>query len=233
MYHVVICDDDSKILEDLSSTIKNIFLQLNISAEYYSTQDAEVLLNHISENNVDILFLDIDMPKHNGMEIAEYLLNQGYDILLIFVTHYEALVYQSFKYHPFGFIRKNYFNEEIEQVVSSAVSVLMDRQEAISIRLNSELIRIKLADIIYFEAASNYVNIFTETSTYRYRESLGELERQLSHKGFIRIHKGYLINQQFIYAIRCNEVELSSGAMLPIGRTNRENVRKLLMKYMR
>jgi len=233
MYHIAICDDEPKILEDLSEIIKATFSKLNVCAEYYSTEDAKALLDHIGENNIDILFLDIDMPKYSGMDVAEYLLNQDFKTLLIFVTNHEALVYQSFKYHPFGFIRKNYFSQEIGQVISSAVNVLKDRQDTISIKVNNELIRIKLSDIMYFEADSNYVNIFTTITTYHYRESLGVLEKQLSSKGFIRIHKGYLINQQFVYAIRYNEVELSNKGLLPIGRTNRENVRKLLMKYMR
>ncbi|MGH4125580.1 MAG: LytR/AlgR family response regulator transcription factor [Clostridium sp.] len=233
MYHIVICDDEPKILEDLSDIIKAIFSKLNIFVEYYITQDAKSLLEHISETNIDILFLDIDMPKHSGMEVADYLLNQGSKTLLIFVTNYEALVYQSFQYHPFGFIRKNYFSEEIEVVISNAVNVLKDRQDTISIKMNNELIRIKISEIMYFEADSNYVNVFTTTATYYYRESLGVLEKQLSTKGFIRIHRGYLINQRFVYAIRYNEVELSKVGLLPIGRSNRENVRKLLMKYMR
>jgi DNA-binding LytR/AlgR family response regulator len=233
MYSIVICDDEPKILEDLSDIIKDTFSKLNISVEYYITQDAKALLEHISEKNIDILFLDIDMPKYSGMEVADYLLNQGSKTLLIFVTNHEALVYQSFQYHPFGFIRKNYFSQEIGQVISSAVNVLQERQDTISIKMNNEIIRIKLCDIMYFEADSNYVNIFTKTTTYHHRESLWVLEKQLSAKGFIRIHKGYLINQQFVHAIRCNEVELSSGGLLPIGRTNHENVRKLLMQYMR
>lgn len=233
MYYIAICDDEPKILESLAEIIKKVVLKHNISAEYYVTQDAKEMLKHIDENNVDILFLNIDMPQHNGMEIAEYLLNKGVKTLLIFVTNYEALVYKSFQYHPFGFIRKNYFDKEIEQVISSAIDTLKDRQDSLVIKINNELIRIKLSEIMYFEASSNYVDVFTTTANYHYRETLGVLEKQLSDKGFIRIHKGYLVNQQFVYAIRYNEVELSNEVLLPIGRTNRDNARKMLMKYMR
>lgn len=233
MYNIAICDDEPKILKDLSDAIKAEFSKFKIVAEYYVTQDAGELLEYMDKIKVDILFIDIDMPKHSGMEIANYMLNHSHRGLLIFVTNHDELVYESFQYHPFGFIRKSYFMSEIEQVVSGALKVLSERQDTISIKVNGEVIRIKVFDIMYLEAQLNYVNIFTVSNVYHYRESLGTFENQLSPKGFIRIHKGFLVNQQFVHAIRYDEVELSNGGLLPIGRTNRENVRKILMKYMR
>jgi DNA-binding LytR/AlgR family response regulator len=233
MYRIAICDDEPQILKDLSDIIMTVLHKLNVDAEYYVTQEAGQLLEYMNRTNVDILFIDIDMPGYNGMQIAEYLLNHDYKGLLIFVTNHDELVYQSFKYHPFGFIRKSYFTQEIEQVILSALKVLFSRQDSISIKINGDMIIIKLSDIMYFEAQLNYVNIFTTNEVYHYRESLGALENQLAIKGFIRIHKGFLVNQQFVHAIRYDEVELSSGKLLPVGRTNRDNVRKMLMKYMR
>lgn len=233
MYYIAICDDESKILEDLSNIIKTEISKLNISAEYYITSNSKELIQHINEANIDILFLDIDMPGCNGMEVAEYLQNRDSKALLIFVTNYEALVYQSFQYHPFGFIRKNYFSKEIGQVISSAIKALQDKQDTITLKINNGFIRIKLSDIMYFEAESNYVNVFTTSESYHYRETLGILEKELSSKGFIRIHKGFLVNQQFVYVVRGKEIELVNGNLLPIGRVNRENIRKELMKYMR
>jgi DNA-binding LytR/AlgR family response regulator len=173
------------------------------------------------------------MPKHNGMEIAELILNKEFKTLLIFVTNQETLVYQSFQYHPFGFIRKNFFNEEIEQLICNAVNKLSKEQATITFKNRNELIRIKISEILYFESDSNYVKMFTTETNYHYRETLSTLEKKLASKGFIRIHKGYLVNQHFVYAIRYEEIELTNGDLLPIGRTNRDSVRKQIMKYMR
>lgn len=233
MYNIAICDDEPKMLRDLSDTITSTLSEFNVTAEYYVTQDAEELLEYMRKANIDILFIDIDMPKYSGLEIADYLQHHDYKGLLVFVTSHDELVYQSFQYHPFGFIRKSHFNHEIQKVISDALKVLYDSQDTISIRISGETIIIKLADIMYFEAQLNYVGVYTIDNVYRYRESLGILEEQFSAKGFIRIHKGFLVNQKFIHAIRYDEVELSSGSLLPIGRTNRENVRNMLMKYMR
>lgn len=233
MYKVVICDDEPKILKGLLNAIKSTFSNLNVDAEYYSTNNAIELLDYIKNKKVDILFLDIDMPECSGMQVADYMLENASRSLLIFVTNHDELVYESFQYHPFGFIRKSYFALEVEQVISRAIKELSDRQDTISIRVNGETIIIKLAEVMYFEADSNYINVFMTKDSYHFRESLGVLENQLAVKGFIRIHKGFLVNQQFVHAIRYDEIELSDGRLLPIGRTNRENVRRMLVQYMR
>jgi DNA-binding LytR/AlgR family response regulator len=153
--------------------------------------------------------------------------------LLVFITNYDALVYQSFRYHPFGFIRKSYFEQEIGQVISSAVQVLESRDENLVVRVNNEVLRIQLSEIIYFEAELNYVKAVTGTVDYTFRESLGKLEEKLFPKGFIRTHKGFIVNQQYIHAFRNSEIELSNGIRIPIGRANKEKVKKYILKYLR
>ena len=233
MYNIAICDDEIKILNGISEIIKNEFLQLGVDANYFITSNSEKLLNYLEEEKVDILFLDIDMPKLSGMDIGEYLLNKKDDILLIFVTSYDALVYKSFKYHPFGFIRKSHFHEEITQTVSRAVKALNEKRDTLTIKATNDVIRIELNEIMYFEAEQNYINIFTIKSNYRFRETLSNLEKELLEKGFIRVHKGYLINQKYVFILNSKEIKLNDDTLIPIGRSYSEAVKKELMKYMR
>lgn len=121
MIKVAFCDDEAKILEDFSVKIKSEFEKLSCEIDLYTTKNSIELLEYLKNYTVDILFLDIDMPTISGMEIAQTLLNSEIKTLLVFVTGQDALVYKSFKYHPFGFIRKTYFDEEISGVVKSLV----------------------------------------------------------------------------------------------------------------
>jgi len=233
LYQIALCDDEVKILEDMLNKVKEGFSKCDAAAEYYATEDAEALLQHIRKNNIDILFLDIDMPKYNGMEIAEYLLKENSKTLLVFVTNYEALVYKSFQYQPFGFIRKNYFEDEITEVIERALKALKDKKESLPIKVNNEIIKVNICDIKYFEGDCNYVNLYGVEEQYRFRETLGNLEKELSSKDFIRIHKGYLVNQQFIHRIKGNEVQLSDGTIIPVGRSYSDSVKRKIMEAMR
>ena len=105
MYHIVICDDEKEILQELSEKIKEQFERKNISAEYSCVDDSRTLMELLQTEKVDVLFLDIDMPYFSGMDIAGWITENGLNTILVFVTSHDALVYQTFAYRPFGFMR--------------------------------------------------------------------------------------------------------------------------------
>lgn len=172
MVKVAFCDDEAKILEDLSVKIKSEFENLSCKIDLYTTENSIELLEYLKNYPVDILFLDIDMPTISGMEIAQTLLNSEIKTLLVFVTGQDALVYKSFKYHPFGFIRKTYFDEEISGVVKSLVEEMQKSSDTFLFKTNDGFNRIKLRDILYFESESNYINLHTKESVYKFRSNM-------------------------------------------------------------
>ncbi|MCQ4022125.1 MULTISPECIES: LytTR family DNA-binding domain-containing protein [unclassified Ruminococcus] len=233
MIKVALCDDELKILDDLTFKVKTAFENARCEIDLFKTDNPIKLLEYLKSTDVDVLFLDIDMPKISGMDIAENLLNSDMKTLLVFVTSHDALVYKSFKYHPFGFIRKAYFDEEISSVVNSAVDEIRKRNDTFSFKTNDGFYIIKLMDILYFDSESNYVNVHTADKIYKFRGTLSAIEKELVPKGFIRTHKGFLVNQKHIYSIKSDDIVLSDKEVLPIGRTNRESVKALIMRCMR
>lgn len=233
MVKVAFCDDEAKILEDLSVKIKSEFENLSCKIDLYTTENSIELLEYLKNYPVDILFLDIDMPTISGMEIAQTLLNSEIKTLLVFVTGQDTLVYKSFKYHPFGFIRKTYFDEEISGVVKSLVEEMQKSSDTFLFKTNDGFNRIKLRDILYFESESNYINLHTKESVYKFRSTVSAIEKELSTKGFIRTHKGFLVNQEHIFSVKSENVVLSNNVVLPIGRTNRDVIKARIMRYMR
>ncbi len=233
MIKVALCDDELKILDDLSLKITTAFKNAKSKVDLFKTDNPFELLDYLKAETVDVLFLDIDMPKISGMDIAETLLNSDMKTLLVFVTSHDALVYKSFKYHPFGFIRKAYFDEEISAVVNSAVDEIRKNNDTFSFKTNDGFYIIKLMDILYFDSESNYVNVHTAEQIYKFRGTLSAIEKELVPKGFIRTHKGFLVNQKHIYSIKSDDIVLTDKEVLPIGRTNRESVKALIMRCMR
>ncbi len=233
MIKTAVCDDEIIVLDEICSKVQNAFSEINCTAEIFKTHKPFDLVEHIKNNTTDVLFLDIDMPSLSGMDIAQFLIDSNAEILLVFVTSHDTLVYQSFRYHPFGFIRKSHFDEEIGTVVKSIADELQKRNEHFSFKTNEGFFRVPFEDIIYFESESNYINLYCTDNQYRFRGTITSLENELKAKGFIRTHKGFLVNQQHIFAIKGDDIELSSKELLPIGRTNRESVKKAILRYMR
>ena len=115
---IYLCDDEKKILEDMKQMVQQC--QKNCEVNTYTS--GMELVKSLKEAVCDILLLDIDMPGLSGMDIAKWLVNLEKKPLLIFVTSHDELVYESFQYHPFGFIRKDYFGNEIKKVLDDCVT---------------------------------------------------------------------------------------------------------------
>ena len=87
------------------------------------------MLPALEKDGCDLLLLDIDMPEMNGMEIAKCLTDLLQKPLLVFVTSHDELVYDSLLYHPFGFIRKAYLEQELEKILSDCKREIASREK--------------------------------------------------------------------------------------------------------
>ncbi len=236
MYHIVICDDEKEILNDISQKIQSSFQRNGIPADYSCLSDARALMEDVQNQRIDVLFLDIDMPYYNGMDIAGYINSQKQNTLLIFVTSHDALVYQTFAYRPFGFIRKSHIDEELDSLTRRIGRELAEHQQELVFQKGGELCRISLNDIIYIEAEGNYLALQLEGGRLRIRETMTNLEGKLLDKGFIRCHKGYLANIRHIARLKSAELLLNQGneeVSLPIGRSYEKEVRKKFLEAFR
>ena len=236
MYHIVICDDEKEILDDILRKVRNCFDENDISARYTGFDDPRKLMECIQNEKIDVLFLDIDMPYHNGMDIAGYINENGLKTILIFITSHDALVYQTFAYRPFGFIRKTHIDQEIDELVKRVNRELLENKQELVFRKGQDLIRVLIRDIIYIEAEKNYLMIRTCDEMIRIRETMTNVLNELQGKGFIRCHKGYLVNADRIEKLISSEVLLRTGdesIALPVGRSYEKEVRKKILEMLR
>lgn len=236
MYQIAICDDEIQIVSELQDKIKCEFNKRMISAKYLCLSDSRELMECLQNKHIDVLFLDIDMPYFTGMDIAGFINKNRLNTLIVFVTSHDALVYQTFEYRPFGFIRKSHLDVELEPLISRIAAELEERKEEITVTKGQEIIRISINSIVFVESFGNYLNIRTDKEEIRIRETLTSIENELKHKGFIRCHKGYLVNSRFISKLGKGQLEILVGDSLcdiPIGRSYEKDVRKAIMEQLR
>lgn len=238
MYHIVMCDDEKEILHTISGKVKECFKKFEIEAKYTTLSEAEELITLLEKEKIDVLFLDIDMPYFSGMDIAGMITARGLKTLLVFVTSHDALVYQTFVYRPFGFIRKTYFDDEISDMAERLIHELESGKEELIIIRGQEMVKILIDDIFFIESEGNYVNISIKSdegvdTIVKYRDTLTNMGNELKGKGFIRCHKGYLVNAKYISKVRNGEMEISNGQIIPIGRSYEKEVRSAILELMR
>lgn len=226
---IYICDDEKLILKELEKEIKRYAPE----AAILCFDTGSKLLEKIQTSACDVLFLDIDMPEISGMDIAKALSGLYKPPLLVFVTSHDELVYESLQYHPFGFIRKSYFKQEIEKILNDCREQLESSKRRFYFHTAGKDVALFLADILYFEADGNYLKVYTNKESYRFRSTVTAVENSLDHYGFVRVHKGFLVNQSAVRLIGREEIELTDGTCISLGKSFAGKARQQLLEYLR
>lgn len=225
---ILICDDELRMLQMITQKVSACLP----GSDVRTFSSGAALLTCLKTEPCDILLLDIDMPDITGMEIAGQLSLLEKRPLLVFVTSHDELVYDSFQYHPFAFLRKSSFDREIKPALDDCVRELQHRERHFCFRWEGKRVCLLLSEILYFEADGNYLKIFSKTEQYRFRSTIASVENTLAGCGFIRIHKGFLINQAAVRLLNAKEVELLEGTLLPIGKSYAKAAGEQFLRYL-
>lgn len=226
---IYLCDDEQKIREEIGAVVSAVLP----SAKVNCFVDGTCLLTQLSKAPCDILLLDIDMPELSGMEVASCLTELTQKPLLVFVTNHDELVYESFRYHPFGFVRKQFLAMELEKVLKDCAEELEQGKLHFNFRSEGKEVCLKLSELLFFESEGNYLKVYTEDAEYRFRSTITAVEGNIKKDGFIRVHKGFLVNQSAIRLFGTDALELVDGRTLPVGKTYLEEAKQQFMRYLR
>jgi DNA-binding LytR/AlgR family response regulator len=177
----------------------------------------------------EVIFLDIDMPYINGIEVADSIRTINSNMVIIFVTNKENLVFKSIKYSPFRFIRKSNLDDDIQELfVALEEKINFDSMEY-AVIVNGRTKYLSVSNILYFESFRHeIVAHYCDGTTYDTKENLSILAKKFEKHGFIRVHRSYLVNYRNIYVINQVDLKLDTGEIIPISRLKRQEI---LAKY--
>lgn len=232
---IAICDDDKLFTDMLSEKLAELLNKNNFRYNITSFSSGSELITALSKRpyRFDVIFLDVDMPEVNGEEVAEYINSSKISIPVIFVTNHDDFVFTSFKYRPFGFLRKSHIDNELEETVIRLYKYLSKSHQCYTFTFQSKLISLPYNKIKYIEAYGHEVIIHTTDTDIRTNKSLSEIEKVLSAYGFIRIHKSFIANTRFIFSVEHNNIILTDNSSLPVSRTKNEEIKQAIIKFAR
>ena len=197
MIRVAVCDDDSAFIDYFESLLSDTFSDNGDIFEIKSFNYGSDLLN--IEDDYDLLFLDIDMPEVSGFEIASALKERNKHPFLIFVTSHDELVYSSFKFQPFRFLRKSYLDKELPEILNEVTEAIneqnMSRKTMFKTKNGS--VYIELKKIYFIEIYSHKLLIHSADGIVtECTGTLSDYEEKFNSLSFIRTHKSYLVNMR-------------------------------------
>ena len=228
MLKIALLDDDKTALLISKGAIESFFQEKNIAISLDAFSNPLNFLAMAKEENYRLVFLDIDMPELNGLEVGEQVKNINPQTDIIYLSQREDLVFDTLKLHPFGFIRKSKiiqdFASVLELFVSTALNTNLENKK-ITFSTKTETVSADIDTIMYIEGNRNYQTFYLKDgSSFNARVLMGDLESKLNEHGFIRIHKGYLVNYLFIRQIGTNEVSLTNNKTLPMSNKRKDEI---------
>lgn len=221
MLRIAVCDDNPDIIKAITQKVQEEFRLRRQIVAIESYLDPAVLCKEAGCQHFHVFFLDIDMPHLNGIELAGKLRQMplSRDSVIVYISSFDDLVFQTFPIRPFGFIRKNHFEEEIPDIVKRILDAYeKERGDAIVFEEEGKTYALPGSQILYLESFNKVQVLHTKDREYRLTEKLGVLEEKLQPYGFLRIHKSYLVNYRFIESYGQNTVILSGGVQLPVSK---------------
>lgn len=206
---------------------------LNIIGIFSCAEEALVFIN---ENKIDVLFLDIDLPGLSGVELRK----RAQDIpVCIFITSHPEFAVESFELDTLDFIVKPINPIRFESAIKRVVEFMEIRQKAdlfessiggdvIYIKEGHEQTKVKLHDILYIEALKDYSLVITSQKRHCVLASIGNILKEIHFQSFIRVHRSFAVQKQFIQQINTHDLILHNQAIIPIGRSFKDNLNLLV-----
>ena len=230
MIKIAILDDDKTALMISTATVEAFLKEKNAEYKLFSFSNPLNFLASAKEEKFDLSFLDIDMPEMNGLAVADELAGIAKNGQIIFLSQREDLVFECLKFHPFGFIRKSKLIDDFSLMMNQYFQTISNAESdetKIDFIDKTKTVSFKIKEIVYIEGDRNYQKVVLKDKTSQnIRVPLGSLEEKLKDHGFIRIHKGYLLNYLYIRSIEGEEVYLTTGTSLPMAKKRKDEIMK-------
>jgi DNA-binding LytR/AlgR family response regulator len=231
-FRCIIVDDDEMDKLLVVSYAKR-FSGLHIVGVF---ETAERALQFLETHTIDVAFLDIEMPGKSGLELRKKALEIP---VCVFISSHTESAAETFELQTLDFIVKPFKFPRFEQTIKRIEEFIEVKTKAslfeasiggdvVFIKSGHEQIKVKLHEILYLEALKNYTVLVTEHKRHCVLSNLGELLADEKFQSFLRIHRSYAVQKQFIQKITSQEIELKNGFKIPIGRSFKEVINNLV-----
>ena len=225
---IAICDDDYGICKELESILQMVLQEPNAICLY---NEGEGLLKDFSNGYVfDIIYLDIELPGLNGMEVGQVLREQveKQNLDLIFISQKSSYCEQLFDLEPRRFYRKPFDREKIIKDLKILIKEHTEHRQSVWYEEDGREYRLFLQDVLYMEAESKKITVYDKNGNkIVLKKTLKEWEEAFRKEHFVRCHRSFLVNLNYVKAYSRKEFEMINDAKVPIGRKYEKATREI------
>ena len=226
-YNCIIVEDEPLAAEVLADYVRQVpFLELKKICS-----DAIYAMDALQAEKIDLIFLDIHLPKLKGFEFIESLKHHPN---IIITSAYKDYAIQAFDANVIDYLLKpirfqrflkavNKLNQRQEIIVSSCAGIASSERSYVFFNVDKKRIKLYLDEILYIESIRDYIRITAKNKSIHTKFQISQIEELLARNNFLRIHRSFIVAKDKITAYTATDVEIDNK-QIPIGRSYKELV---------
>ena len=233
MLKIAVCDDSRELLEKVEKDLHEYENVRNTPVTVHTYTNAVDLLDGLKKTDYDILILDIIMPGFTGMQAAHEIRKFNEEIKIIFLTSSKEFAIESYSVGAYYYLLKPVLKEKLFSVLDKVVSEITSKQESCVIYTHMGIVNIPFAKIECLEVYNKHLVFhLSDGSTKETRGALSDYENIfLDRKEFLKIHRSYILNMDYIHSIEAGEIVTYSGKRFPVSRLVAKDIKEHYMNY--
>lgn len=233
MIRVAVCDDFPETVTQVNEYLVEYQQLRDVKLDIKSFYNAEELWEYLRRNPCDLVILDIELVKMNGVELGQLIRTELNDhtMKIVYISAKDCYDRQLFEVQPLNFLPKSIDKEKLFKMIDLTIDLLRDTERFFVFENKQGTFRIRFNDIIYFESFDHDIKIAAVSGNYEFKSSLSEVLKQLSDSRFLQVHRSYIINYSNANHIKYEEIIMSNGDAIPVGRDRRKDVRKIISEW--
>jgi DNA-binding LytR/AlgR family response regulator len=224
--------DDEHIAHDIIKNYCDMLPNMKLMKHCY---DAIEALDYLRTNSIDLIFLDLNMPKLKGFDFLKTLPNKP---KVIITTAYKEYALEGYELEITDYLLKPFSFERFLKAVNKAIHIKENNpitaqpdqntlSEHIFLSSNKKHFQVKISDILYIEAAGNYSKVVLKNDSILVRDKISSLLEKISTEKFIQVHKSFIVAIEHINSLEGNRILIGNNT-IPIGKMYKSNIINLI-----
>lgn len=229
-----LCDDDMEYITSIQKLILDEFAKYEIPGEkgeciLYNSGDE--LLENFIDDKIDVIFMDIECGKDSGFDIMKNVCKLEHDKAVVYMTNYENYISRAFVCRPLGFVRKNFFKEDIEIPMNNIVEYIENKRRIVMFHNNKKEYPVAVENLIAVEVYNHDLELLYCDKKIVIKDQLSKVEKMLEEAGFIKVNRSAMVNIRAVVTMENQEIEVTCGHRFSVSRERVKGVEKQLAIY--
>lgn len=232
-FKIAVCDDEQIICSTMYNKLQNLSKSKSVIFEIDCFTSGEELCDEIKHTNYDLLFLDIELPKMNGVAVGQYIREtlKNETIQIAYISSKQEYAMELFEMRPINFLVKPLSDEKIENVIDKFLQLNKIDTETFNFKAGHNYYKIPFSDILYFCSNGRKINIVTSNKEYEFYGSLDNIYSEVKNKKFLFVHKSFLVNFKHINKYQYEQITMSDDKIIPVSQSRRKIVRSMFFEF--